>query len=100
MQHNDTKGDKMETTEFIAKVIIQVMTDDPAKIIEAQDDAKLMTAMGAAFDTSRASMMAEYALYAFKRQNETSFPELKTLTDEDENKVIEIVAAHIEHEGW
>lgn len=98
---NDTKGDKMETNQFIANVIITVMTDDPAKIIEAQDDAKMMIEAGADFGCKRSELMAEYALSVFKRMNENhSFPELKTLTDDDENVVENIIAAHIEQAGW
>jgi hypothetical protein len=101
--HENTKRNEamMETPEFIANVIITVMDDDPAKIIEAQDDANMMIAAGAAFDATRAELMAEYALSVFKRMNENhSFPELKTLTDEDETKVENIIAAHIETKGW
>ena len=90
----------METIPFIAQVIITVMDDDPSKIIEAQDDAKFMIEMGADFGASRASLMGEYALAMFKRMNTTAFPELNTLTDDDENKVIDIIAAHIETKGW
>jgi hypothetical protein len=76
------------------------MDDDPAKIIEAQDDAQGMIASGADFGCTRAELMAEYALSMFKRQNTVSFPELKTLDEADETAVENIVAAHIEKAGW
>lgn len=90
----------METNEFIAKVIITVMNDDPAKIIAAQDDANMMVTVGASFGCTRAELMAEYALSMFKAMNTTAFPELKTLTAADETKVEDMIAAHIEQAGW
>jgi len=90
----------MNDPEFIAQVIITVMTDDPAKIIEAQDDAKMMMDMDASFGSTRAQLMAEYALVMFKAQNTVSFPELKTLTETDESNVEALIATHIERSGW
>lgn len=89
-------------TEFIAHVVITVMDDDPAKIIEAQDDAKFMIEAGAAFGNSRESLMAEYAVVTFKAMNKDtgSFPELHEMTDDDENRVMDIVEAHIKKAGW
>ena len=88
------------TPEFVAKVIITVMDDDPSKIIEAQDDAKFMIESGADFGCTRAELMAEYALVMFKRMNTESFPELKTLTDDDETTVENLIANHITSKGW
>lgn len=90
----------MDTTTFIARVIIEVMDADPAKIIEAQDDAKMMIEMGADFGTSRADLMAEYALASFKSQNTATFPELITLTEVDEDRVIDLISEHITNKGW
>lgn len=90
----------MKDVEFIARVVITVMDDDPSKIIEAQDDAKMMAELGADFGCTRAELMAEYALSVFKRMNTQSFPEMQNLTDEDESKVEGIIAAHIVEKGW
>ena len=90
----------MTNAEFIANVIIEVMTDDPAKIIEAQADAKMMTDLGAAFGYTRAQLMAEYSLVMFRSMNKSNFPELKTLTAADDQLVQDLIAAHIEKAGW
>lgn len=91
----------METNaSFIAKVIIEVMNQDPVKIIDAQDDAKMMIQAGADFGTSRADLMAEYALTMFKAQNPITFPELKTWTEADDDRVIDLVSAYITKAGW
>jgi hypothetical protein len=91
----------METNEFIAHVIITVMDDDPAKIVEAHDDANFMIHSGASFGSSRAELMAEYALSVFKAQNiGGGFPELKTLTEADETVIENIIAEHITNKGW
>jgi hypothetical protein len=90
----------MEKVQFIANVIIEVMKDDPAKIIEAQDDAQFMVEAGATFGCKRSELMAEYALSMFKSVNTVAFPELTTLTDDDETAVENIIAAHIEQAGW
>lgn len=92
----------MDNNQFIANVIITVMTDDPSKIIEAQDDAKMMIEAGADFGTSRADLMAEYALSVFKAQNVDTghLPELKDLTEPDEERIIDLVSEHITNKGW
>jgi len=97
---HETKGNMMEKVQFIANVIIEVMKDDPAKIMAAHNDAQFMVEMGATFGCTRSELMAEYALSMFKSVNTVAFPELKTLTDDDETQVENIIAAHIEKAGW
>ncbi len=85
----------------MANVIIEVMTDDPSKIIEAHEDAEFMKRAGADFGESRASLMAEYALSVFKAQNANGgFPELKEMTEADEEVVESLIEEHIEQAGW
>ena len=82
-----------ENEKFIHDCIIQVMNDDPSKIIEVRQLSEGMPMMEG--ETIH-EIMSEEALHQFK-VNVESFPELRTI---DEDKVMRMLEKTFIEKGW
>lgn len=89
----------MTDDEFVANLVITLLTEDPSKIIEAIEDAEFMIAAGAGFDATRYELMAEYCLYILKRSN-PHLPELETLITANEPAIEQRLFDHFRKMNW
>jgi len=85
--------------EFVSNLIIQLLTEDPSKIIEAKEDADSMVAAGAAWDATHHELMAEYCIYIIQRQN-PHLPELAQMIKDNQQDIEVRLFDHFRAQGW
>lgn len=58
-----------QDVDFAVLVVTQLLDEDPTKLIQCVEDAETMEKVGASMGTPRSELMAEYAIFIFKKMN-------------------------------
>lgn len=86
-----------DNARFLANTIIQLITEDPTKIIDALNDADQMIACGAADEgQSQHSLMAEAMMHLFTETNASTIDGLKTMMTLFDDDIHDLIVAHLD----
>lgn len=86
-----------DNARFLADMIIQLITEDPTKIIDALNDADQMIAHGAADEgQSQHSLMAEALMHMFTEANSPTIDGLKTMMTLFDEDIHDLLVAHLD----
>lgn len=93
---NEKRNDE-STAQYLANVMIRLITDRPECLTDAANDADMMIGLGVANDVSRNELIAEAIIHMFVAMNAGHIEGLREARIMFEPEITRLLTAHLDN---